>query len=95
MKVSDYFMSIKETNNITIKEKNIFLSSLIDEVNQSNQPTIITLENDQKAVLVSLEEWESIQETLYLPSIPGVKEDLIKGKNTDWGDCLPMDKVEW
>lgn len=95
MKVSDRFMSIKEINNITIKEKNLLLSSLIDKVNQSNQPTIITIENDQKAVLVSLEEWKSIQETLYLVSIPGVKEDLIKGKNTDWEDCLPIDKVEW
>lgn len=88
-------MPIKPTDKITIKEKNLVLSSLVNQVNQSNQATIITLENEQKAVLLSLEEWESIQETLYLVSIPGVKEDLIKGKNTDWEDCVPLDELEW
>jgi prevent-host-death family protein len=88
-------MPIKPTDKITIKEKNLVLSSLVNKVNQSNQATIITLENEQKAVLLSLEEWESIQETLYLVSIPGVKEDLIKGKNTDWEDCVPLDELKW
>lgn len=82
-------------NNFTVQEINPTLSSLIDTVNQTNQPTTITIDNSKKAVLVSIEEWNSIQETLYLLSIPTVKEDLIKGKNTDWNDCTPLENLDW
>jgi antitoxin YefM len=54
-----------------------------------------TVDNHKQAVLVSVNEWNSIQETLYLMSIPGVKDDLIEGKNTDWKDCTPLEEVEW
>ena len=80
---------------ITVKETNPTLSSLIDKVNESHQATLITVANNKKAILLSVEEWDSIQETLYLLSIPGVKDDLIKGKNTDWEDCTPLEEVEW
>lgn len=56
---------------------------------------MITVDKNKKAVLISIEEWNSIQETLYLLSIPGVKEDLIEGKNTDWEECTPLEQVEW
>ena len=80
---------------ITVKETNPTLSSLIDKVNESHQATLITVANNKKAILLSVEEWDSIQETLYLLSIPRVKNDLIKGKNTDWEDCTPLEEVEW
>ena len=80
---------------ITVKETNPTLSSLIDKVNESHQATLITVANNKKAILLSVEEWDSIQETLYLLSIPGVKDDLIEGKNTNWEDCTPLEKVEW
>ncbi|ACB53415.1 unknown [Crocosphaera subtropica ATCC 51142] len=82
-------------NNINIEEANALLSSLIDQVNISHEATLITVENHKQAVLISLDEWKSLQETLYLLSIPGVKDDLIKGKNTPWEDCTPLDEVEW
>lgn len=88
-------MTVTKTKRIVVKEKNSTLSNLIEEVNQSNQPTIITIDNDKQAVLISLEEWKSIQETLYLISIPTVKDDLIEGKNTPWEECLPIDKLDW
>ena len=81
--------------NITIKETNPALSSLIEKVNETNQATLVTLEKNKKAVLVPLEEWNSIQETLYLLSIPGIKEDLLEGKNTNWEDCTPIEDIEW
>lgn len=80
---------------INIKESNPTLSDLIDNLNESNQATMITINHDKKAVLVSVDEWNSIQETLYLISIPGVKDDLIEGKNTDWEDCKPLEEIEW
>ena len=35
-----------------------------------------------------------IQETIYLNSVPGMTESLIKGKNTPLADCLSEDEVE-
>lgn len=93
-------------NSITIKETNPILTSIIDKVNESHQPTLITVEN-KKAVLVSVEEWDSIQETLYLLSIPGVKDNLIEkhdqksDKNLDtlsWKEtyqAMAQEKEDW
>jgi prevent-host-death family protein len=82
-------------NHINLKEPNPTLADLIDRVNQGQQATLITINEQKQAVLVSLEEWNGLQETLYLSSIPEVKDDLIAGKNTPWEDCVPLDKVEW
>jgi antitoxin YefM len=77
-------------NHINLKEPNPTLADLIDKVNQGQQATLITVNEQKQAVLVSLEEWNGLQETLYLSSIPGVKDDLIVGKNTSWEDCVPL-----
>ena len=82
-------------NHINLKEPNPTLADLIDRVNHGQQATLITINEQKQAVLVSLEEWNGLQETLYLSSIPEVKDDLIAGKNTPWEDCVPLDKVEW
>jgi len=39
------------------------------------------------AVLVSEEDWSAIQETLYLLSIPGMRESIRKGLKTPVGKC--------
>ena len=82
-------------NHINLKEPNLTLADLIDKVNQGQEATLITIDEQKQAVLVSLEEWKGLQETLYLSSIPGVKDDLLEGKNTSWEDCVPLEKVEW
>jgi PHD/YefM family antitoxin component YafN of YafNO toxin-antitoxin module len=40
------------------------------------------------AVLVSEDDWRSIQETLYLLPIPGMRESIRKGMRTPLGKCL-------
>lgn len=82
-------------NHIDLTEKNPNLAELIDKVNQSQQATLITINHQRQAVLVSVEAWKALQETLYLSSIPGIKADLIEGKNTPWEDCVPLNEVEW
>ena len=69
-------------NNINLKDPNPTLVDLIDKVNQSQEATLITIDEQKQAILVSLEEWKGLQETLYLSSIPGVKDDLVEEKNT-------------
>jgi PHD/YefM family antitoxin component YafN of YafNO toxin-antitoxin module len=56
---------------------------------------MITVDNNRKAILISVEEWNLIQETLHLLSINGAREDLIKGRETRWEDCTPLEEVEW
>lgn len=54
------------------------LYRLLDETASSHQPIQITGKRSN-AVLISEDDWRSIQETLYLLSIPGMRESIRKG----------------
>lgn len=41
------------------------------------------------------EDWNSIYESLYLESIPGMTEKIIEGINTPLEDCVDGDEVNW
>ena len=57
------------------------LYRLIDEASSSHQPIVITGKR-ANAVLVSLDDWSAIQETLFLVSIPNMRESIREGMNT-------------
>lgn len=57
-------------NAITVNEARHNLDRLIEQVSDDAEPTIICGEQGQKAVLLSLDEFNSWQETLYLLSNP-------------------------
>ena len=54
------------------------LYKLLDEVSQSHEPVQITGKRGN-AVLVSEDDWRAVQETLYLVSIPGMRESILEG----------------
>ena len=54
---------------------------LLDEASDTHKPIQITGKRSN-AVLISEGDWRSIQETLYLASIPGMQESIIKGMET-------------
>lgn len=54
------------------------LYRLIDETAESHEPIVITGKRND-AVLLSFEDWSAIQETLYLLSVPGMRESILKG----------------
>jgi antitoxin YefM len=62
------------------------LYRLIDETALSHQPVIISGKRAQ-AVLLSADDWNAIQETLYLLSIPGMRESIRKGLKTPVEKC--------
>ncbi len=62
------------------------LYRLIDEASASHEPVLITGKRGN-AVLVSEEDWKAIQETIYLLSIPGMRESIIKGLKTPADKC--------
>lgn len=63
---------------ITVTEARSNLYRLIDETAESHQPIVI-MGKRNKAVLVSEEDWSAIQETLYLLSVPGMREFIREG----------------
>jgi antitoxin YefM len=68
------------------------LYSLVDEVKESHEPVQIVGKRSS-AVLVSEDDWRAIQETLYLTSIPGMRESIQKGLKTPVEEC--DEKLPW
>lgn len=79
-------------NGITVTEARSNLYRLIDETAESHQPIVI-MGKRNKAVLVSEDDWSAIQETLYLLSIPGMRESIREGMDTSVDEC--DEKLEW
>jgi len=73
-------------DNITATQARRRLYGLLDEVATSHEPVRISGKRNN-AVLVSDEDWRSIQETLYLLGIPGMRESIIEGLNTPVEEC--------
>ena len=63
---------------ITASEARAGLYRLIDQTSESHQPILISGKRGS-AVLISAEDWQAIQETLYLLSVPGMRESIKKG----------------
>ena len=62
------------------------LYKLLDEASSSHHPIQITGRRST-AVLIGEEDWRAIQETLYLLSIPGMRESVRKGLKTPLSQC--------
>lgn len=68
------------------------LYRLIDETAEAHRPVLITGQRNN-AVLISHEDWNAIQETLYLLSIPGMRESIRDGLATPIEECEK--ELEW
>ena len=71
---------------MTATEARKRLYRLIDELEESHEAVHITGKRG-KAVIVSESDWSSIQQTLYLLSIPGMGESIRKGLKTPIEKC--------
>ena len=71
---------------LTASEARKRLYNLVDEVKETHQPIQIVGKRNS-AVLVSEEDWKAIEETLYLVSIPGMRESIKKGLKTPLDKC--------
>ncbi len=72
------------TINVTEARKNLY--NLVDMANESHE-TILISGKRGNAVLISEEDWSSINETLYLLSIPKMRESIKKGLETPVDEC--------
>lgn len=83
------------TINITNARANLY--QLVSDVNVGFNPITIVNNNGKNAVLISEDEWNSIEETLYLSSIPGLVNNINDiRKNEDWSKAeVFSDAEEW
>ena len=83
------------TINITNARQNLF--QLVADVNVGFNPITIVNNKGKNAVLISEDEWKSIEETLYLSSIPGYVDNIKKiDAEEDWQVAEAYDQYgEW
>jgi antitoxin YefM len=77
---------------ITASEARANLYRLIDEAAATHQPLVISGKRNN-AVLVSEEDWEAIQETLFLLSVPGMRESIREGMEMPVDECA--EDLDW
>ena len=77
---------------LTASEARAKLYRLIDEAAESHVPIRITGKRNS-AVLVSEKDWASVQETMYLLSVPGMRESIREGMDTAVEEC--ESELDW
>ena len=73
-------------NTLTASEARSNLYRLMDQAAESHQPIVISGKRTN-SVLVSAEDWEAIQETLYLLSAQGMRESIKQGMSEPIESC--------
>ena len=77
---------------LSVSEARSKLYRLLDQVSETHKPAMITGKRSN-AVLVSEEDWNAIQETLHLLSIPDMRESIIEGLKTPVDECAK--ELDW
>jgi PHD/YefM family antitoxin component YafN of YafNO toxin-antitoxin module len=81
-----------DTISATNFRKNIF--SLLSETITYNTPLQVTTK-EGSAVILSEEDYSALQETLFISSVPGLRDSITEGMNTPLDDCIAEETVEW
>ena len=68
------------------------LYRLLDEASDTHEPIEITGKRSN-VVLLDIRDWNAVQETLYLLSVPGMRESIRKGLKTPVEKC--SEKLDW
>ena len=80
------------TANASNFRKNLY--STLEQVAKYNQiATISTKDGD--VVLLNADDYKNLTETMYLFSVPNMREDLLNAKNAPDSDFVPEDEVHW
>ena len=68
------------------------LFHLIDETNQTHEPIYIKGKRND-AVIISKEDYEGLQEALYIYSVPGLVESILEASKEPLEECLSHEEV--
>ena len=80
------------TANASNFRKNLY--NTLEQVAKYNQVATINTK-DGDVVLISADDYKNLMETMYLSSMPNVREDLLKAKTAPEEDFVSEDEVEW
>jgi prevent-host-death family protein len=69
--------------------------NILDTVTRYNEPITIVSDDNKVGVLLSMEEWRGIQETLYLQSIPGMVKSIKEAAAESLEDGIDASEVNW
>ena len=78
------------TVNVTEARANLY--KLIDDASASHEPVVITGKRGN-AVLLAEGDWNAINETLYLLSVPGMRGSIIEGMQENFDETST--ELEW
>lgn len=70
---------------VTKARENIY--QILSDVNSSSQPITITNNRGKNGVLISEDDWNAIQETLYLNAVPNMAESILEAGADPLEEC--------
>lgn len=71
---------LEKMEHLSATQARLKLFSLIDKAAETHKPIYIKGKRN-KAVLINEDDWRAMEETVYLLSIPGMRESIIEGIN--------------
>lgn len=77
---------------LTVSEARANLYRLMDQAAESHQPILISGKR-HNSVLLAEEDWAAIQETLFLLSVPGMRESIKSGMAESVESCST--ELDW
>ena len=77
---------------LTAAEASKRLDEVLDNLAESHEVVQIAGQR-HCGVLVSEDDWRAIQETLFLASVPGMKESIVEGLRTPVDQCAK--ELDW
>ena len=77
---------------VTEARQNIY--RLLEDTISSSEPVQITYKKGN-VILISEEDWRAIQETLYLLSVPGLRESIQEAENTPLAEMKTLEDLGW
>ena len=80
------------TKVMTVSQARINIYKIMDETAETHQPIMITGKRNN-VVMLSEEDWNAIEETLYLNSIPGMASSIKEAMDTPNSEF--SEDVEW
>lgn len=81
-----------ETINVTNARAKLY--KLVSDVSKSHEPIQIT-SKEGDAVLLSKDDWDDIQETLYLYGVPGMAASILDGMNAQREELISEDDFDF
>ncbi|MES2214734.1 MAG: type II toxin-antitoxin system Phd/YefM family antitoxin [Pseudomonadota bacterium] len=78
----------------TTSEARSNLYKIIDQVAEGHEPVYIKGRR-HSAVLISEEDYASLQETLYLQSIPGLAKSILDASSEPLAEFTEHSKIKW